>query len=54
MIYGSNIFSSVINGSFYYDIFRDDLQLILHIINNDDFKSNVAQILMIVTTQTHN
>ena len=53
MIYGSNIFASVINGSFYYDVFRDDLQLILHIINTDDFKSNVAQILMILTTQTH-
>ena len=44
MIYNTKIFSSVINGSFYYDVFRDDLELILHIINNEDFKSNVTKI----------
>ena len=44
MIYGSNIFSSLINDSFYYDVFRDDLQLILHIINTEEFKNNVTKI----------
>ena len=46
MIYNTKTFSSVINGRFYYDVFRDDLELILHIINTEEFKTTVANIVI--------